>query len=1745
MKKIVPLTFCFLWLCVSMAHSQVMINEIMYNPQGNEANGEYIELFNMGEKDIDLSGWSIQDAIDYRFPNHTVIEAQDYLVICRNELFIRDFYSLNNSIKTVGNYAPSNLSNAGELIQLVDANGNEVDRVDYNDNPPWPFEADGEGASLDLIHPLADNNNVLYWAPSQIPTPGRVNSRLSQNVPPRFLSINHQPKSPTSGDEVKIRVQFVKADEIQSAILVYSVNNQTNKSLSMNRSGSLFEATIPQQPNGTLVKYAITATGANGYTLSSPAGLGNYYLYYVNDHPIAPGTVLINEIMYNNPDGVYEDIEWIELFNPTSNSIDLSHWILKDQNDQHEYRITPGTQIPAQGYLLIANERDPRWTQPALEGIPFSFSNGGDEVRLMDTNGRLISGVEYNDNTEWPWGADGEGGTLELVQTSRPSHEPNNWAVSPLGGTPGRPNAKAIQDTHYQDFDIVINELFYHPEDEEYDGNLQKEYVELYNRGNQPVDLSGWFFSDGIDFRFPQGTTIGGNNYLLVCKNTDQYPEIPNKIGNYMLQLSNGGEDVALTNPRGIVIDYVEYNDNPPWPVKPDGEGNSMELISPHADNSIAQHWRIGQPSSPGEQNTLVVDNAGPRITRIQHTPKLPTAASSEDQLETINIIEVGDTWKYFKGREEPPENWNRLAFNDSSWDSGPSGFGYSDNDDATELNDMRSNYFSVYIRKEFNLDEIEGFDRMQLGVDYDDSFVAYLNGVEIARANISGNPPQHDTFADGNHEAGSMEFFDTTAFINNLRQGTNVLALQGHNVNTNSSDFTLKPALDLERVIPAQDEGTDKIIISARVRDSDGVGEVTLHYQRLSSPFGIGLILGDWKTIRMVNDGTHGDLVAGDDVYTYTLNDAETINPREVWRYRVSATDSLGNQAITPLQDDLTRNYALFVEDRTNQPDYPTIYVLMERSVLNWLNQNVSSNEEQPCVVVIDGEVFDLFHAGGIRYRGEAERNKPKKSWRIQFAKGNRWQNRRIINLNANYQTSPLLRGESGFLEHLAFEMFRQKGYPAAETDHRRLVINDAFYGLFLNVEPYNEDFLENHGLPEATKIYQAGVASRRSYLAPEPNFDTYADKYENETGREEDIQDLIDFIESLNSTEDMKAFCESNLHIDQYIDYLALIAVVSHVDSTEKNYMLAKSPDGRWLILPDNMIHSWGEIHTNSDFPLIADYNVLDGAEGGVFGMNILRQKFLEVPEFRERYYDRLRDMVEHLFTPEHLDPLLDLYWNYLQDAIEEDAQRWNSPGELNRMMAELKDYVEERREFILSNNDIRPDIRPSQPENMFPAQNELISTRSLTLQATSIDRQTSAPGVTQWEIQIGGNDFHNPVWTGGMNSDSLDSIDVPTGILAADETHAWRMRYQSEDGVWSDWSSATMFQTAASIPPPDVQNVVVTPLNRSVRLEWDPVLAADIIRIDVLDGDNIVESAAPNDPRIRIRELQNGQEYIFTIHTVSSVRQRSPGVLVRFTPRALPGDNDVIAYYRFENTLLDSSGVMPAGQLLGSAQLTPPGAENPIPLTEAPNLTSINLDDDGGFIFGTDQDVLDVDEQLTIECYAQVLIEGLVPMVLLDRYDESNAEQNGIWRFGIGLEGGRTLDFLFNDADTDSGFSGRLHIASRVDVVPGDAGFHHYAAVIDLQAPLVSEKVKLFVDGIQVETHIINDDGISDYDAFRQDSDQPIIVGARRAPDGSTAQVLGGHMDEVRLSAGVLTPEEFLHPPTDTSVTDWALY
>ncbi len=345
---------------------------------------------------------------------------------------------------------------------------------------------------------------------------------------------------------------------------------------------------------------------------------------------------------------------------------------------------------------------------------------------------------------------------------------------------------------------VVISEIHYNPPI----GDERLEFVELANEFSTPEDISGYAFSNGIDFTFPPGTILAGSGFLVVALDTQAVAQrygITNVIGDYTGRLDASGERLTLVNHAGVVLQNIRFRDRGKWPGEPDGTGHTLSLRSVLLDSSEPESWA---PS-----------------LELGGTPGVLNFPGEGARFEESVLVDRGVLWRYAKGTQaysSPPTAWRATQFDDSTWLEGPSGFGYGDGDDATDLPDMINTYASVGIRKRFTLSpaEIAEAGEFYLAINYDDGFCAYLNEQEIARASC-GSPGQDlpfDALATGAHEAGAEESFAVPR--NLLVAGTNVLAIEGHNASLGSSDLSLAPRLVRRRLIDPGPTGSRPRIV-------------------------------------------------------------------------------------------------------------------------------------------------------------------------------------------------------------------------------------------------------------------------------------------------------------------------------------------------------------------------------------------------------------------------------------------------------------------------------------------------------------------------------------------------------------------------------------------------------------------------------------------------------------------------------------------------------------------------------------------------------------------------------------------------------------------------------------------------------------------------------------------------------------------------------------------------------------------
>ena len=239
-------------------------------------------------------------------------------------------------------------------------------------------------------------------------------------------------------------------------------------------------------------------------------------------------------------------------------------------------------------------------------------------------------------------------------------------------------------------------------------------------------------------------------------------------------------------------VHFDEDGDTPDW----------IELYNYGTQEVSLENWSL----SDNEDNLSKWNFPAMTLTPNQY---LLLWASSKDR-SSINyartLINEGDNFKYILPSSEPNSSWKSLNFNDANWSNGNAGFGYADGDDTTVIpNGTRS----IYLRKKFSTTDIDNIASLILDIDYDDAFVAYLNGIEIARANINGNPPRYDAPTISDREAqlyqgGSPERYEISNFRSLLNEGENILSIQAHNVGANSSDFTIIPFLSAVFTAPS-----------------------------------------------------------------------------------------------------------------------------------------------------------------------------------------------------------------------------------------------------------------------------------------------------------------------------------------------------------------------------------------------------------------------------------------------------------------------------------------------------------------------------------------------------------------------------------------------------------------------------------------------------------------------------------------------------------------------------------------------------------------------------------------------------------------------------------------------------------------------------------------------------------------------------------------------------------------------------
>jgi hypothetical protein len=195
----------------------VVINELHCDPDVKTDLAEFVELLNVTDEALHLSGWYFSDGISFTFAPDTLVPAKGFVVVAQDaERFEAKF-----GFAPAGEFA-RRLANEGETVCLRDAHGGKVDEVTYRLGFPWPIVGGPPGKSMQLINPAMDNSLGGCWR-AELPTPAWANDCLTANAAPLLRQVRHTPRQPASGQPMEITVKVTDDGGVEGVILSYQV----------------------------------------------------------------------------------------------------------------------------------------------------------------------------------------------------------------------------------------------------------------------------------------------------------------------------------------------------------------------------------------------------------------------------------------------------------------------------------------------------------------------------------------------------------------------------------------------------------------------------------------------------------------------------------------------------------------------------------------------------------------------------------------------------------------------------------------------------------------------------------------------------------------------------------------------------------------------------------------------------------------------------------------------------------------------------------------------------------------------------------------------------------------------------------------------------------------------------------------------------------------------------------------------------------------------------------------------------------------------------------------------------------------------------------------------------------------------------------------------------------------------------------------------------------------------------------
>jgi hypothetical protein len=420
-------------------YNDLVINELFPDPspQIGLPAFEFVEILNQSTKPFDLSGWQLSDPSSIGIFPSLILLPGEYLTITSSAAVS----SFTGKVIGISNFPT--LNNSGDVIKLTDPTGLKIDSVNYS--LAWYLDDDKAtgGWTLERLNPQVNTNESTNWLASEEAsggTPGKENSVFGKNPdskPPQLLSL-------TVVNEKELLLQF-NEELLPSAIDVthFHVNSFECASASLSTDGISIQLIFSTSfLNG--VDYLITISGIQDIAGNSMLATVKVFRYFIPG-PVHKKDLIISEIMADpSPIVQLAEAEYIEIFNRTTNAVELKGWKFSDATtiatlDDHiilpnEYLILTSTANASKfaGFGKVLG----------VSAFP-SLNNSGESLVIRDETGLLIDSVQFS-SSWYHDDAKKEGGwSLELIDPQNTCGEENNWIASDddKGGTPGKQNS--------------------------------------------------------------------------------------------------------------------------------------------------------------------------------------------------------------------------------------------------------------------------------------------------------------------------------------------------------------------------------------------------------------------------------------------------------------------------------------------------------------------------------------------------------------------------------------------------------------------------------------------------------------------------------------------------------------------------------------------------------------------------------------------------------------------------------------------------------------------------------------------------------------------------------------------------------------------------------------------------------------------------------------------------------------------------------------------------------------------------------------------------------------------------------------------------------------------------------------------------------------------------------------------------------------------------------------------------------